>query len=101
MSAKKNLIQSAIAGVIALGTTVAVAHDPEAADGQEKCFGVAKKGQNDCGTSTHACAGFAAKDNLPDEWKFVPKGTCEKLGGMVKAPKATSQDPTAKPKTSR
>ncbi len=101
MSAKKNLIRSAIASVIALNTTMVIAHEPEAADGQEKCFGVAKKGQNDCGTSTHACAGFAAKDNQPDEWKFVPKGTCDKLGGKLKVSKAKSAEPTAKPNSSR
>lgn len=87
MSSKLSLIQSAIAGVIAVGATTAVAHDPKPSEGQDKCYGVAKKGQNDCGTSTHACAGLAAKDNLPDEWKFVPKGTCEKIGGKTKPPK--------------
>jgi len=31
--------------------------------------------------------GLAKKDNLPDEWKYVAKGTCEKLGGRKQPPK--------------
>ena len=46
---------------------------------QEMCYGVAKAGQNDCGTATHGCMGAAAADNDPAEWKFVAKGTCAKI----------------------
>ena len=50
---------------------------------------IAKAGQNDCGTAKHACAGEGAKtDNDPTEWKYVDKGTCEKVGGKMAAPKA-------------
>jgi uncharacterized membrane protein len=86
-STKRDLIRSALAGVIALGVGAAgaQAHDGPAPAGKEKCYGIAKKGQNDCGTATHACAGLAKKDNLPDEWKYVAKGTCEKAGGKLKA----------------
>jgi len=31
----------------------------------EKCFGIAKAGQNDCGTAKHACAGSSKADNDP------------------------------------
>jgi uncharacterized membrane protein len=48
---------------------------------------VAKAGQNDCGTSTHGCAGLATADKDPAEWKMVPKGTCEKAGGKLAPPK--------------
>jgi uncharacterized membrane protein len=48
---------------------------------------VAKAGQNDCATATHGCAGLAKADNEPAEWKNVPKGTCEKAGGKLAAPK--------------
>lgn len=59
---------------------------PAAAQEKEKCYGIAKAGQNDCGTAQHTCAGKAKKDNAPDEWKYVPKGTCEKLGGKTRPP---------------
>ena len=53
---------------------------------REKCYGVAKKGQNDCGTAQHTCAGKATKDQAPDDWKYVAKGTCEKIGGKTHPP---------------
>jgi uncharacterized membrane protein len=80
---RRKLLQSALAGLVALGTAGAA----RAAGGEkEKCYGIAKAGKNDCGTATHTCAGLAKKDNLPDEWKYVPKGTCEKAGGKKQAP---------------
>lgn len=55
---------------------------PEA---KEKCFGVAKAGQNDCASKTgsHSCAGQAKADNDPNEWKNVDKGTCTQVGGKL------------------
>jgi uncharacterized membrane protein len=87
MNTKRALIRSALAGVIAAGLGQAAgAHDGPAPAGREKCYGIAKAGQNDCGTATHTCAGQARTDNAPDEWKYVPKGTCTKLGGKLKPP---------------
>lgn len=44
---------------------------------QEKCFGVALKGKNDCkaGADT-TCAGTSTVDYQGNAWKLVPKGTC-------------------------
>jgi len=46
----------------------------------EKCYGVAKAGENDCaagpGTS---CAGSSTKDYQGNAWKLVEKGTCESI----------------------
>lgn len=83
-------IQAAIAGILALGVAATAFAGPVTpkAD-QEKCYGIAKAGQNDCGTAKHACAGEGAKvDKDPTEWKYVDKGTCEKVGGKMSAPKA-------------
>jgi len=77
---RRKLLQSALAGLVALAAAAPAAADDKNKE-QEKCFGIAKAGQNDCGTARHSCAGKAAKDNAPDEWKYVPKGTCEKMGG--------------------
>ena len=79
------LIHSAIASLIAVSSLTAT--QAIAADGKEKCYGVAKKGQNDCGTAKHSCSGEAAADNLPEEWKYVAKGTCEQVGGKLTAMK--------------
>lgn len=83
------MIESAVAGIVALGFASLVAAQPVPQKaGTEKCYGVAKAGQNDCGTAKHACAGQGAKmDNDPTEWKYVAKGTCEKMGGKMAAPK--------------
>ena len=85
-------IQAAVAGLLALGlglpSTAATTHDAKAPEGQEKCYGVAKAGQNDCATAKHACAGIAQADKDPADWKMVAKGTCEKVGGKTTAPKA-------------
>ncbi len=75
------LINAAIASLVAVSSLAAI--QTASAESKEKCYGIAKKGQNDCGTSTHGCGGHAAADNLPDEWKNVPKGTCEQLGGKL------------------
>ena len=52
---------------------------------KEKCYGIAKAGQNDCANlaGTHSCAGQSKVDNDKGEWKYVAKGTCESLGGLT------------------
>jgi uncharacterized membrane protein len=74
------IIAAALAGL--LGSSVAMAADEAK---MEKCFGVAKAGQNDCATKngTHSCAGQGKKDNDFNEWKNVPAGTCLKMGGKL------------------
>ena len=84
MDSRSKLLHTAIAGVIALG--IAPAANAQDKD-KEKCYGIAKAGQNDCGTAAHTCAGKSRKDNAPDEWKYVPRGTCEKAGGKTQPPK--------------
>lgn len=79
---KQLLVSAAIAGVLAAGVSA-----PASAGGKEKCYGIAKAGQNDCGNlaGTHSCAGQSTVDNDPGEWKLVAKGTCTDLGGLLKA----------------
>jgi uncharacterized membrane protein len=78
-------LQAAVAGLAAMGfaATLSAQAVPQK-PGTEKCYGIAKSGQNDCGTARHSCAAQGAKiDNDPNEWKYVPKGTCEKVGGKT------------------
>lgn len=79
-------LSAALASVLALG----MAANPAlaASEGKEKCYGVAKKGANDCASAngSHSCAGQAKADNDPNEWKYVAAGTCEKMGGKTMAP---------------
>lgn len=82
----KSIKSSAVAASILAAAVIsssAVAHAGK--DGYEKCQGVAKAGQNDCGANGHGCAGFAEADGDKNEWIYVPEGTCDKIvGGVVK-----------------
>ena len=82
MSNRTPFLQTALAGLIALAAAQATLAADSTAD-RDKCYGIAKAGQNDCGTARHTCAGKASADNQPDEWKYVPKGTCQKMGGRT------------------
>lgn len=81
----KLIISSAIAGIVALSTATGVLAADEKKAEKEKCYGIAKKGANDCGTAKHSCAGQAAADGVAEEWKYVAKGSCEGMGGKLKA----------------
>ncbi|MCE2573003.1 BufA1 family periplasmic bufferin-type metallophore [Motilimonas eburnea] len=83
---KSNLmLASAISGVLALGATLAAA--PAVAAEKEKCYGVAKAGQNDCATKTTSCAGTSTVDNQGDAFIALPKGLCDRLAGGSLTPK--------------
>ena len=58
---------------------------PAAAQEKEKCFGIAKAGQNDCANTSgsHSCAGQSKVDMDKSEWKYVAKGTCKTLKGLT------------------
>ncbi|MBX9459020.1 MAG: DUF2282 domain-containing protein [Rhizobium sp.] len=59
-----------------LASALAVAATPAFSAEQEKCFGVALKGQNDCAAGKHNCAGHSEVDYDAASFKLVPKGTC-------------------------
>jgi uncharacterized membrane protein len=70
----------AFALAAALGSALVMAAAPVQAQdkaAQEKCFGIAAAGKNDCaagpGTS---CAGTSKTNHQANAWKNVPAGTC-------------------------
>jgi uncharacterized membrane protein len=76
------IASSALASVLAMGLlNTAQAQDKPAE--KEKCFGIAKAGANDCAnlSGTHSCAGQNKNAMAADEWNYVAKGTCAKMGG--------------------
>ena len=77
---------STLASVLALALASA-AHAADAKAPQEKCYGIAKAGQNDCASASgsHSCAGQAKADNDAGDWRYVAKGSCEKMGGSPTA----------------
>lgn len=79
---RKPLVAAALAGLFALGPAgVAQAQSKD----MEKCWGVAKAGQNDCGSNktAHSCAGQSKTDYDPEDFKVVKAGTCAKMGGSL------------------
>jgi uncharacterized membrane protein len=83
MNDQRTLITTAITTLLALGIT-ASSGSAFAAE-EERCFGVAKAGQNACNTnkSKHSCAGHSKVDNDPNDFIPLPKGTCLKIGGNL------------------
>ena len=83
-------IQAAVAGLLALGFAAGTvtAQPAPTQPSKDKCYGIAKAGQNDCAAGKHACAGQSTVDKDPISWKYVEKGTCEKIGGKLTAPKS-------------
>jgi uncharacterized membrane protein len=78
----KSIVSSALASVLALGLVNQAAAQPKP---KEKCYGIAKAGQNDCANlaGTHTCAGQSKGDTDAGEWKYVAAGTCKQLGGKL------------------
>jgi uncharacterized membrane protein len=76
------IVSSALASVLALGLLNQAAAQPKP---KEKCYGIAKAGQNDCANlaGTHTCAGQSKVDKDVGEWKYVAAGTCKQLGGKL------------------
>jgi uncharacterized membrane protein len=78
------IISSALASALALGL---VGQASAQAKEKEKCYGIAKAGQNDCAnlSGSHSCAGQSKADMAADEWKYVAKGTCKDMKGLSEA----------------
>ena len=74
------IVSSALASLLAMGVlTTAQAQEST----KEKCYGIAKAGSNDCAnlSGSHSCAGQSKNAMAVDEWNYVAKGTCAKMGG--------------------
>ena len=78
---QRAMIAATAAAVMSMSMLAA----PVAAAEKEKCFGIAKAGQNDCANANgaHSCAGQSKVDMDKAEWKYVAKGTCKDMKGMT------------------
>ena len=79
---QRTMITTAAASLMSLALLSSPAIAQNAA--KEKCFGIAKAGQNDCAnlSGSHPCAGQSKVDMGKDEWKYVAAGTCKTMNGM-------------------
>lgn len=76
------IVNAAVAALVAL-TAISPASAADKPKG-ERCYGVAKAGNNDCQTAASACAGSAKQDVDPTAFIYLPEGTCDKItGGRV------------------
>jgi len=83
MSNKTTIMSAAVSSLLALGALGFSATAQAADAAKEKCFGVAKAGQNGCAANGHSCQGQAKVDNDPAEWTYVDKGQCVTMGGTT------------------
>ena len=90
VEAKVRMRGTLAAAVLAAATFAVSAQAAEKASGgadKEKCFGIAKARENNCAAAngSHSCAGQAKMSFEGQDYKEVPKGTCEKMRGETKA----------------
>ena len=73
-----------IAAAAASLMSLAMVSAPVLAQEKDKCYGIAKMGQNDCANlaGTHDCSGKSKVDMDKGDWKYVAKGTCKDMKGM-------------------
>ena len=83
------LLAAAVAGLVS-GSAMAQVHPEKPTYKYEKCYGVARAGQNDCFFASNSCAGTSAQDDDPRAWIYVPQGTCKKISGGTLEPPKTS-----------
>ncbi len=86
----KNTLNTTLVSALALSLSILSSNVFAGKAGFEKCAGIVKIGQNDCGTSQHACGGAAKTDADPEEWIYVPAGTCKKIVGATLKEAATA-----------
>ena len=81
---QRALITAAAASVLMSTVAFAASHAAAPAAAKEKCFGIAKAGQNDCAnlSGSHSCAGQSKLSDDKGEWKYVAAGTCASMKGM-------------------
>ena len=70
----------ALAGAMATALSSVAFQAPASAQEMEKCYGIAKAGENDCkaGAGT-SCEGTSTVDYQGNAWTLVAAGTCETM----------------------
>ena len=75
-------LAAAVTGALAAAAPASAAEEVA----MEKCYGVSKPGENGCAHAKglHSCASNSTFTYEGGDWKVVPSGSCEKLGGALK-----------------
>mgnify|MGYP000103163268 FL=1 len=86
MNTRHSLMLAATLAALTSGAAFAQDKGASIKGEKEKCYGIAKAGQNDCAAGPGTtCAGTSKVDYQGNAWKYVAKGTCE----QIKTPKGT------------
>jgi uncharacterized membrane protein len=83
---RRAMLAAAVASAMSAAASAQV-HPEKPTYAYEKCYGIARAGLNDCFTAKNSCAGTTTRDNEPQAWIYVPKGTCSRIVGGSTAPK--------------
>jgi len=98
MKVDSKVTNALLIGVVALGLLglYGFVHADDTTT-MEKCYGIAKAGQNDCEpTPNSVTCDKSVIDADPNFWIYVPKGVCNKIaGGMPSANASITPAPTA------
>ena len=78
-----SLVAAVMAAAIHVGAQTNV---PKPSYPYEKCYGIAKAGENDCFGQGNSCGSTSKKDHDPQAWIYVPVGTCKKIVGGKLSP---------------
>ena len=75
---QQSTIHAAVAGLLALGFAASISAQPVAPQsGKDKCYGIAKAGQNDCAAGAGTtCAATSRVDYQGNAWRLVDQGAC-------------------------
>src|SRR5258708_17247563 len=85
------LLAAVMAAAIHVGAQVNV---PKPSYPYEKCYGIAKAGENDCFGQGNSCGSTSKKEHDPQSWIYVPVGTCKKIvGGKLSPARSTQLSP--------
>ena len=78
---KRLIVVAALASAVATpgAATTPVPPPPFKA---EKCYGIARAGENDCAsTGNNECAGTSRRALDPRAWIYLPEGHCNRIQG--------------------
>jgi uncharacterized membrane protein len=84
MTVKRQIAAATLASSFAAALTMlaapALGAPKPAQPTMDKCYGVSLKGQNDCAAGPGTtCAGTSTTDYQGNAWKYVAKGSCDKM----------------------
>lgn len=106
MTPSKLTLTAAMLGALSMLTTAALT--TASASAKEKCFGIAKAGENDCSNDAglHNCAGLSSLNYHGTDWQYVEAGTCATLAGSLASfeganPEKSDTGPAQPPKASQ